>query len=297
MLLAQHVAERLSVASESEVGRYLLIDTAATFGERVPEALRWSDHALDLLSGTPPDWRTGASPVLLRAPTSAIGVGVQGAWLRFAERWRYANSLTYLESSLKFDELAAALRPRMSVMLGENMQVLLRLQDNRTLWSLLSVLDAAQCGRLLCVARHWAYADRRGEALLADAPRPDRRPQGDAWVEATAYEPLCLSMQQETAMLEMSDADNTIGVLLEQANSVLLTLLPPEQHSRVSALLLAANELHIQQTPDRVAFCATGLELGEGFQNQQPWVDLLVDVRNERRRFTDLLSDLERDAA
>ena len=289
MLFLEHAAEQFAHPVPEHCQRYLLIDAAATEDIDVQAALRWSGPAIDVLTLLPVNWRDTASPVLLGAPAVAFTNAQSLAWKRFTEQWRYGNALTLVESSLTLRALAQALRERMDVALDGGLTMMLRLQDNRVLSSLLEVLRPDQVQQMLGIAQRWVFASRNGEALVASDPMA----RGSALdAPSHVHVPLTLSQDQETRLLRLSEADTVIGILLANQNDQLMALLPPEQHAQVTQQLQAADELHIEQPPDRISYCATALALGPDFHSQPPWQEVMQGVRRGDKRFGEVLEEM-----
>jgi hypothetical protein len=290
MLFCEQAAEIFTNAAVVPEQRFLLVDAAATSGLNVQAALKWAGPAIDVLTLSAVDWRDSASPVLLTVPQNSFTSEQSRAWMQVAERWRYANALTVIESPVVLAALAPALHERMKVVLEGGLSMMVRLQDNRVLAALLQVLEPDQIDPLLGIAQRWLFADRRGEALVARNPRVQQPATPDtAGAHAT---PLRLSQNQENRLLRLSEPDQVIDILLSQQNEPLLALLPPQQHEQVAAHLDAADQLRIEPTSDRVAFCATGLVRGPQFHLRPPWQEPLQSVRRGDKRFGQVLEEV-----
>ncbi len=281
---AEHVGSRLAGHAPDGIHRYLVVDQAALHGVDIQHGLGWNGPSWDLLEGVPPNWATTASPVLVAAAASPLSESQRRVWQKFAANWRYANALTYVESPVAFAALALALTERTKGLLPDNMRVLLRWYDNRVLSSLLQVLDVGQLQALLAPLTHCAIADRRGLVRLTScAPAPSLVPQF----------PLELSVTQEALLLEASEADALIDILLGQGQSALLELLPPDQYDCVLSLWQTARRYGIFQVSDQIAFCHLGLEVGQGFDLHEPWSGVIQQASSEKGSFVKALARLE----
>jgi hypothetical protein len=104
--------------------------------------------------------------------------------------------------------------------------------------------------------------------------------------------PIDLDSTQEMALIDAGEADAMIDLLLNQNDAALQGLLPPEQHERISAALVAAKALGIEGLSDQVLFCALEMELGVKFHEYEPWVSALRGAKAARTKFTDLVAQV-----
>jgi hypothetical protein len=293
MLFADFCTEQF--AAQPLLGRklFLSVDASANPNVDVQRQLDWPGEVVDLLTLEKPNWADTASPVLIEVPDLPLSKRRLATWVRLAGKLRYANSLTFIESELAHDALSRALSARLHVQITGGMAMLLRLFDNRVMEALLSVLRPDQIESLLAPGLTWCFAGRDGTVRVARNPNHS----STATLANGAVETLALSLteQQEHQLLRLSEPDNIVGVLLQDSNPELLAMLPHEQHAVVAAHLQAADHLQIEQTPDRVAFVAVGLRLGEGFENSSPWSEKLVSVSSGSRPFLAVLAEVLED--
>lgn len=267
---ATFVAARLH-ASAGALHRYLLIDQAAMTGCNVPRELRWTGAAADLLTRRAVDWQGGASPVLLQAPEQGLNTGELAAWKRWAERWQQSNAMGYLESPMAPDTLAKALAERLRVKLDGGIEVIVRWFDARVLGALMGVLSPVQLAWLLRPTTLWVSPTRQG-GLCSD-PRSNRElPVSDQ------PPPLVLTQSQESALLDLGEADAIIDILLTREHPALMAKLPAQQHQAIVPLRNAARAHGLHQISDLVLYCVAGLEEGEGFDQREPWRSRLAQA-------------------
>ena len=173
-------------------------------------------------------------------------------------------------------------------MLPKNMEVLLRWYDNRVMAVLLRVLDEAQQSALFADMSFLAFADRRGMLHTAKVGR---------YSVQSAKLPITLTNKQEAQLIEAAETDALIDVLLEQGQSTLMQLLPPDQFERGHALWSLAEGYGIHQEPEQVAFCQLGLELGPDFHLQPPWRTAIRRAAADGGKLIDALERLDFESA
>lgn len=279
---SEHVAQRLASPRASDgPHRYLVTDQSAFHGIAVMQELGWIDApAIDILGRRTVDWARCAGPVLMPAPEGALTESQRQRWLAFAERWRMANAMTYFEHRVEPTQLSVDLNDRTRGLLPDRMSVVLRWFDNRVMASLDHILRPAQRTALWQGCEHFVYADRRGAAVV---------PEPFAAAQAVPL-PITLNVDQQAALMQASEADTVINVLLDQATPALLRMLPPDQHVLVSVLLRSAAAHGIGQLSDQVAYCHLGLELGADFDLHAPWKGVIEEARKDGGKLVHALS-------
>lgn len=287
MLFTEACAELFSASGQPGRRLYLLVDTAVWPALEFPKALGWSGTCVDLLTLSAPQWGRTAAPVLMEAPRLPFDALLLARWRQLASQLQYANALTLIESDRTIDALAKALAERLRVQLADGTTMLLRLFDNRVLAALLVVLDPAQLDALLAPGASWRFAGRDGTIYLAAKPQESE----SAAARRGRRDVLRLKTSQEDKLLEMSEPDSIVGLLLQQQNPQLMAMRPDEQHATVAAHLSAADRWQIEQTPARASFVALGLQLGEGFDRQPPWEARLDAARARRQPFLSVLAE------
>jgi hypothetical protein len=263
---------------------FLMIDCAVNLKIDIASDLRIELQALDLLSLEPVDWRECVSPVLLPLPVDGLSDKQSRAWLQFMQRWQYTNALTVLESSLYFEALAHALNQRTDALLTDDMSVVLRFFDTRTIATLRKILSPEQLRVFTSIAQRWIYIDRYGEAQTLQ--------QSKSAVDDDFVAPLEFSAQQEAQLIEAGEIDAMVNLLVNQQINGLIDLTPPVQYDLTAQLLSNTKDYQINQLSDQAAFCRVGLELGSDFHQKSPWSTELVDVTAQRSTFTQLLEKL-----
>jgi hypothetical protein len=283
-LFADFLAGELRNAAGPEQHRYLVVDTAATRPANLALELALGGQAIDILTSEHCVWRESASPVLIELPRAPVQQSLCGRLGETLTKWRYANCFVFIESPHTRDVVIRMLRERTEAVLPENMPVLLRFFDCRVFTALLKVLGADQRTSLLAVGSRWAMPRRHGELRCIES-KLESRVVEISW-------PLDLDSAQEAALIDAGEADAMIDLLLNQNNAALQALLPPEQHERISAALVAAKDLGIERLSDQVVFCTLDMELGAKFHDHEPWVSAIRDARSARKTFADLVAQV-----
>jgi hypothetical protein len=279
-LFAEFVATVLESPAAEPCRRYLIIDAAATRPTNMARELGLGTQAFDILTDKACDWRESASPVLIELPADNANAHVWRSARELLTRWRYANCFVYVETLHGPEEALRMLRQRTEAVLPQNMSVILRYFDPRVFSVLLRAWDADRLQSFLSAGVRWAIPGRRGELQLIEC---------DHSAPTTPFTaPLNLSTTEEATLIDASEADAIVCLLLNQNNSVLQTLLPPEQYEQVSAALDAAKTFRIEQVPDQATFCACALAQGLGFCELPPWAALMPEVRAGRLKFADV---------
>jgi hypothetical protein len=264
--------------------RYLLIDTSVTAGINIAQQLRLENSALDVLTGVGVEWKKSVSPVLLPLPNAPLSTTQLSAWEKFSERWKWANALMLLQSSLPIQNLSQQLKARTEVQLPDDMTVLLRFFDTRVFATLLEVLTSEQRS-VFCEIANWIYPDRSGDAHELNT-------QNDSAQALQLNPAFQLNAGQEAAMVESSDTDAMRNLLLQQGHAALAKLTPPQQYEAVSKLLTCCGIYGVDQLSDQVAFCHVGLDLGPDFPLQAPWAQELEKLSTKAITFTKLLQQI-----
>lgn len=277
----EFIGSRLAEPAPVAAYRYLVVDSAATRPLNFSRSCGLAEDGIDILTGEVCVWRESASPVLLALPLAAAGPAVVRKSRETLSMWRYANCLVYLESPHLPHVLARMLRNRTEAVLPQNLHVLLRYFDPRVLFTLTTVLDRARMSAFFGIASRWAFPDRSGGLQTMETQTSQL---GD-----TLETPVCFDTAQEAELIDAGEADAMIDLLLNQSNAALLTMLPPQQHERVHALLAQAQSLRINELSDQVAFCSLGLELGPNFFDASPWSESLAALKAGQLKFSQLL--------
>jgi Domain of unknown function (DUF4123) len=281
-LFADLITQKLSANNAESIHRYLVIDMAAAQGIRLDVFTRLTTTATDLLAQQICNWEDTASPVLIGLRAHAYSKKDLDRLREELNKWRYANNLLYIESTLDHASMTRALYARTQAQLTENMSVMLRYFDTRVFNSLMQILSSEQHQAFLSAGLNWIYTDRSGQAQQVQCAN---------FPDAFAA-PLVLNDQQETQLMLDAEPDHIIGILLDQNNSALLEMTPPEQYRRIKTALDGATSLNIDQLSEQVAYCCINLELGGQFHQQATWTELLPQVRSKQMQFSQLVQQL-----
>lgn len=269
--------------------RYLLIDTSAVESAATSLPLLKCLPSLDVLAESEVDWKETASPVLIQLPEQAITDAQCNQWAFFFEQWRWANAFIYIETHHPFKTVSLALAKRLYVQLSDAQEMLLRYFDTRIFTSLLNVLTPDQKKSFLGVADAWHYPNRDGVCVSLVINDNNALPRKRDTFQS-AFE---LSAQQEFKMLEASETDTMVDLLLSHQETALNTMNPFQQYTTIDALLRAAKTYAIKDIHDQSVFCLLGLGLGTDFYAQDPWASGLINVKNQSVSLRQLLSTLE----
>lgn len=256
--------------------RYLMLDAAAFDAPGLRQARLLGDSWFDLMTHEAPD-AEAASPLLMPMPDQVASAAWRYRWQVFAQAWRHASALSYLESELAPADLAHALHRRLDAVLPQELPVVLRYFDPRIAPVLAQVLTPEQRGWLFAPAQRWLVCDRHGDALALELP------PGAPGEDATA--PLRLTDAQEAALLAAAEPDAVIGALHAQQYAPLLELAPGAQHRHIAGFVAQGRTLGVVETTDLIAYCAIALVLEADFARHEPWPSALADVRAGRRSF------------
>jgi Domain of unknown function (DUF4123) len=281
-LFADFVADAVAGDSPVAAHRYLLVDTSATHGIHVSKELRLYSDAIDVLTRAPCDWNESASPVLVWLPQRPATPAKAERLKNWLLRWRYGNCVSYIESELAMQDLAAELHSRCDALLPDNMPVVLRYFDGRVMSALLRTLKPEQLASFLQCASRWAFADRSGELVLL--PLQPERPA------AHFNPPLVLDVEQQAALIDAGEADAVVGILLDQMHYKLMPMRPPEQHDTILKALHRAQELKLTRLSDQISFCSLWLELGNAFDETESWAPLMRQVAAGEMSFEQALA-------
>jgi hypothetical protein len=276
------IAATLGEPAAAGLGRFLIVDTAATRPVDMSALLSLREEAWDILCSHPCNWREAAGPVLITLPAEAwTPTHCHTLAMRLAQ-YRYANCFVYLEISLDDHRVRRALKDRTEAMLPDNLPVLLRYFDPRIFNAMLPVLAEQQRDEFLSIGLRWAFPGRRGELHLVER-------SGRVGIE-DFLPPLHLTVQQQAAMIEAGEVDAMVDLLLSQNNDQLLALLPPDQHLRVQRSLIDASRFGLNQLTDQAMFCSLALQLGSDFHEQAPWAEGLGRIKVGELTLADLLT-------
>jgi Domain of unknown function (DUF4123) len=262
-----------SVESSVHASTYLLIDQSAlpnvtSFWSAI-DANPWAP-ILGHRSGQP----DGASPLLVDISAVGTSTSLQRLLRTLGDQGRYANCLSLIQSELSCMQLAQSLHLRSAAELPENLAVVFRFFDTRTLPLLPRLLSAEQYAAFVSCVLVWYYVGRNGDVLLL--------PPAAEFREQTYASPLVFTPEQERMLIDDGVSDAVIDCLLDQRHPALQGLSPPQQFGRVNSLLETARGCGITDILDSLQYCYAAFEHGDGFAASAPWADRWADVRSGR---------------
>lgn len=255
--------------------RYLLVNQAAIPGQR-PLLSRLTTLPCQPLFGQDVEaCHDGATPFVVRidnAPASARATLAQ-----LADAACYGCALGLIDTPLDLRGIARALTARTDVLLSDGDAMLLRFFDTRVFMSLIDVLDDKQRDGFLSCTTEWWYADREGAMVPSARLGQDGVDRHEA--------PLRLSPAQERTMIEASEPDAVIDLLVSRGTSSLLAHPYPMRYPIVLGLLQRARAWGLEDLPDLAAFCLLALNGPSDFDTLAPWNALLPQVKRGELTF------------
>ena len=227
------------LATHPDAQLYFLLDHAG-----LPGLLRKLDsHRLQwvsLFDGTRESGALAVAPIL-------VFVGRMESQLPrlffdwVAQHGAYASAVTLLDSPLAIDVLQRRLVARLESKLSENMDVMLRFFDPRILAQLRTTLTPEQAAAFFGVAAHWWYLDRAGVLWDFDT--------NFASTDA-AEVPLVLCPEQEFALIDASEADQTLALLNRKLPNLMEKIPLPERYEKVFNRISDAKKLGLESIHD-----------------------------------------------
>lgn len=263
--------------------RYLLINQAAWHEQ--PEVIRGLlGFERVALFGQPVDaCADGATPFLLRLDGHIGNTAVTRPLRTLCSSGCFASAISVLDASQPIGQLAAALSLRCEARLTEGQDVMLRCFDTRVLASLLDVLTPEQHSHLVSCTSHWWFAGRNGVLEpVTVSPWPARD-------EFTA--PWHLTTDQEEALIDASDTDAMVDLLMRRKLEPLLDLPFVERHPVVDGLLARCKQWGLRGTSDQATYCTLALMRRQPDIGQlAPWDQLLPRVQRGELTFAAALA-------
>lgn len=184
------------------------------------------------------------------------------------------SAVTWISSPLAAPELALQLRRRTEARLPDGDLVLLRFFDPRVLEALSQVLQDDEHRTFFDVGAAWCARSRLGSLLTIRAERASSRPR-------EFRTPLQLSQEQFSRLLKAAEIDTVMPELVQRISERFLAMSPTERVTFTQHWLARADELGIEQYPERVALCVLAGCLEPGFDARAPWRALLDEVREK----------------
>jgi hypothetical protein len=268
--------------------RYLLVNQAA-FGINSALMRRLARfNRAALLQQNVDACTNGATPFLLLWEGLTNDKPALRAVQALCQEGCYACAVSVIDSTLDLAQLATALTARCAVRLPDDMDMVLRFFDTRVMAELIDVLEPTQKGAFFSCATHWLYSGRDGSLELA----PTAEQAGyDSFVT-----PLTLSLQQQNALIDASEADLLIDLLVNANIEALINLPVPTRHVVISQFLADARAWGLSEIPDFTGYCCLALSIGSDFATIAPWNKWLPEVKAGRLKFGEALSMAESEA-
>ncbi|MFN3415507.1 MAG: DUF4123 domain-containing protein [Caldimonas sp.] len=267
--------------------RYILVNQAAWNAHRTVIQGLWSLPRQALLGQGRDACEDGATPFV---------VPIQGRPDEGARAWplralfdsgQWACALHLIDSPLALQDLAHALSERCLACLSDGQEMLLRYFDTRVLAALCEVLQPTQMQDLVSCTSAWWFANRRGEW--------QRLPSPGAPIEDRFEAPWQFDPAQENALLDASQADAMLDLLMRQRQPALQDWSHEQRHSVVRELLLQARNCGLEGTTDLAAYCAVGLAQGVDFALAEPWRSALQRVREGRLTWLQAIEQVQQE--
>ena len=262
---------------------YLLLDQSGVPGIAMlwPEIKGLPRACILGLEHAQPD---GASPLVVDVSDKDSSRTVARTLERIYAQARFANALSFICSRLPLDEVTNALCERTKVELPDQMSVLLRFFDTRTLPLLPRLLTTAQYAAFVSAFSSWHYVDRYGQLI----PMQGSVSQGEA---AIFKAPLILNVEQERLLIDDGTADAVIDQLIDQRHPVFAGTSPPQQYDMIAPLVEAARKVGISDLHEVLLFCCAGLTQGRDFEQRPPWAERLAQHRRGAISLQEALTD------
>ncbi|WP_033371789.1 DUF4123 domain-containing protein [Caldimonas manganoxidans] len=269
--------------------RYLLVNQAAWNAHRTVIRDLRSLPRQALLGQGGDACGDGATPFVIRID-GRPDEGARAWPLRaVCQTGQWACALHLIDSPLPLQGLAHALSERCLARLSDGQEMLLRYFDTRVLAAMCDVLRPTQMQDLVSCTSAWWFANRGGEWVsmnVLDWPGEER-----------FQAPWHLSLEQEHALLDASEADAMIDLLTRQGQPALLALPYGERYPAIRELLAQGKAWGLDGTTDLSAYCTLGLSQGRTFSQAEPWQSALQQVREGRMSFIQAIEQARREEA
>lgn len=269
--------------------RYLLVNQAAWNAHRTVIRDLRSLPRQALLGQGGDACEDGATPFVIRID----GRPDEGARARplhaVCQTGQWACALHLIDSPLPLQGLAHALSERCLARLSDGQEMLLRYFDTRVLAAMCDVLRPTQMQDLVSCTSAWWFANRGGEWASMNVL---------GWPGEERFQaPWQLSLEQEHALLDASEADAMIDLLTRQGQPALLALPYGERYPAIRELLAQGKAWGLDGITDLSAYCTLGLSQGRTFSQAEPWQSALQQVREGRMPFIQAIEQARREEA
>lgn len=256
---------------------YGLVDGAQYPEALAPWVLEYSPEVRSLFEGLPEDEAGNAAPILFEIDDA------DSEWARQIDRMdRYRPCLTVMRSALRIDELNAHLQRFLFADIGDDMQVLLRLFDPRSLPSILDVCGKEVRAGITYPMSMWMY--RGGHMEWQRIAIEERGHDVDA-------EQAGVSLEQQQ-LDELEQRDEPYALMGEMVELGLIDEMQPYAASYQDFLRRynRAVDWGLVSRADRHAFCVTSYQYGELFDQQD---EIRFAIRSSVTGKTPLVQQLE----
>jgi Domain of unknown function (DUF4123) len=225
-----------------------------------------------------------AAPLLVALPRD--GAAVQE---REFLRWVYRHCCTTtcvitLRTEMSERALFEALRRRMDACLPDDMPVMLRCFDTRTLSVLPGVLTEPQRTMFFSIASRWFWLNRCGQArMLSGAPKQ----VADTWPANFR-----LTEAQEARLIESGAADAVLYQLVQSAPDVV------REHGRLALYILIERLMstmraqRIESVPMQALYCVAEIDHGPEFASTPRWKEPMTRVAQGEISFAQAIEEV-----
>lgn len=182
------------------------------------------------------------------------------------ENGTFTSTVIMLSSELSMVSMKDRLAMRLTVLLSEKQEAMLRFFDPRVLESLISVLSGDQAADFFGVADMWSYVNRHGKVVdIETAFNPD---ESSACI-------LTLEQHQEFMLLECCEIDQVMHLLRSNVPELLKNLPRSKQYEFVEKQIEVAREKGLESTAHLTIYSAAILSKGESFSKSPECIDLI----------------------
>lgn len=192
-------------------------------------------------------------------------------------------SVIMLASNLPISELQRQLTLRLDVKISQDMDAMLRFFDARIFEKLAEILTPEQMALLCSPAKKWWYVNRAGEFVGVEK---------EFRFLKTDFRPLVLTEKQEFALVNASEPDQVLHLLLN-AMPRIESLMPRNKYRFIANNITSASALGLNSVADFVLYSAMVAIRGSDFEVLPYWENILPDVRDRRISFADAVAGSE----
>ena len=263
--------------------RYLLIDHAGAPG--LTQALRgryflsWTS----LFEGSTEVGALEVAPILVQLPSHRMTSSERDFLQWLYRKCQFSTSVTALHSTWTRDSLEHALKIRLDAVLPDNLPVMLRYFDTRTLESLWRVLTAEQQKQFFGFASCWQWLDRAGDLHQWHTEQLTN----DSW--PARFE---VDVTQQKALIESGEADALAAQMAAQAPDLCHVKQRAELHALANRCRAKFDALGIADIRTQTLYCLTALQHGLDFDADPRWAEMLGRVGRKQLGFEAALIEM-----